>query len=302
LLPVSAFSKTNRLGTTVLFLCAAQDSSYGDSASLDLGEIDMKKSLSFLASVLLVSLPGFAQQANLTSQETQQQPQNSATQDRTFVLQDATPVKLVLAETISSADATVGQLVSFEVVEDVLVEDIVVIAKGGTAWATVTSAQAKRRMARGGKLDLNIDKVRLADGSKTLLSAVKNTKGGGHTGAMTGAIVVTSLILWPAAPFFLFMHGKDITIPKGTALTAFVQGDDVLDRPRFIRLAHPVIPPSTATTSSGDQIPLQKAAAQQEPAMQFQSVDPQSLGEVARQNRARKAKQDPPPQDKPQNQ
>src|SRR5580704_6514070 len=257
--------------------------------------IEMQKFLSLTVSLALAAMPVFAAQSAGNSQDVESQAPK-------FALEDGTPVKLVLGETISSADAVVGQLVSFEVVEDIIVDGVVVVPKGGTAWATVTAAEHKKRMGRGGKLDLNVDKVRLADGSKTLLSAVKNTKGGGHTGAMTGAIVVTSLILWPAAPFFLFMHGKDITIPKGTALTAFVQGDDVLDRPRFIRLAHPVIPPSTATTSSGDQIPLQKAAAQQEPAMQFQSVDPQSLGEVARQNRARKAKQDPPPQDKPQNQ
>jgi hypothetical protein len=128
----------------------------------------------------------------------------------------------------------------------ILVDGVVVVPKGGTAWATVTAAEHKKRMGRGGKLDLNIDKVRLVDGSKTLLSAVKNEKGGGHVGAMTGAIVVTSLIVWPAAPFFLFMHGKDITIPKGTAVTAFVQGDDVLDRSRFVKQSQP---PASATVS-----------------------------------------------------
>ena len=33
---------------------------------------------------------------------------------------------------------------------------------------------------------------------------------------MTAGIVATALVAWPAAPFFLFMHGKDITLPKGT--------------------------------------------------------------------------------------
>lgn len=265
----------------------------------------MKKTLSFLATFSLIALPGLAQQPTPGPQEAQPQAQNTTAPDRTFVLEDATPIKLVLGETISSADATVGQLVSFEVVEDVLVQGVVVIPKGGNAWATVTAAQAKRRMARGGKLDLNIDKVRLVDGSKTLLSAVKNTKGGGHTGAMTGAIVATSLVLWPAAPFFLLMHGKDITIPKGTAITAFIQGDDVLDRSRFIKSAQPVTPAPPATPAVA-QVPLQQVAIHQEPAMQIQSVDPPSLGEVARQNRAQKAQQEqsrqqPPPQqqDKP---
>jgi hypothetical protein len=50
---------------------------------------------------------------------------------------------------------------------------------------------------------------------------------------MTGAIVATSLVVWPAAPLFLFMHGKDINIPKGTQITAFIQGDERLDATKF---------------------------------------------------------------------
>jgi hypothetical protein len=88
-------------------------------------------------------------------------------------------------------------------------------------------------MGRGGKLDMNIDYVRLADGGKAALRAVKEVKGGGHTGAMTAGIVATSLIVWPAAPFFLFMHGKDITIPKGTEITAYINGDTPLDAAKF---------------------------------------------------------------------
>ncbi len=89
-------------------------------------------------------------------------------------------------------------------------------------------------MARGGKLDINIDNVRLADSEKAALRAVKEVKGGGHTGAMTAGIVATGLIVWPAAPFFLFMHGKDITIPQGTEITAYINGDFNLDRTKFV--------------------------------------------------------------------
>jgi hypothetical protein len=67
--------------------------------------------------------------------------------------------------------------------------------------------------------------VRLADGEKAQLRAAKDTKGGGHVGAMTGAMVATSIVFFPAAPLFLFMHGKSVDIPKGTEVTAFVQGD-----------------------------------------------------------------------------
>src|SRR5437879_13846529 len=88
-------------------------------------------------------------------------------------------------------------------------------------------------MARGGKLDVNIDDVRLLDGEKAPLRAVKEVKGGGHTGAMTGAMIGTAIVFFPAAPLFLFMHGKDITIPKGTEVTAYINGDIPLDPTKF---------------------------------------------------------------------
>jgi hypothetical protein len=149
------------------------------------------------------------------------------------VLEDGTPVKLRMAQTVSSADAHVDDKVEFEVLEEVRVSDILVIPKGGIAWGTVTEAQPKRRMARGGKLEIVMDSVRLVDGQKAALRAVKNAKGGGHTGAMTAGIVATGLLFWPAAPFFLFMHGKDITIPKGAEVPTFVNGNFHLDAAKF---------------------------------------------------------------------
>jgi hypothetical protein len=150
-----------------------------------------------------------------------------------FGLEDGTPVKLRSARTISSADAHTGDTLDFEVLEDVFAKDTLVVPKGGIAWGTVTEAQPKRRMARGGKLDVNIDAVRLTDGEKVPLRAVKDVKGGGHTGAMTGAMVGTAIVFFPAAPLFLFMHGKDITIPKGTEITAYINGDTRLDQAKF---------------------------------------------------------------------
>lgn len=150
-----------------------------------------------------------------------------------FGLEDGTPVKLRSARTISSADAHTGDTLDFEVLEDVFVAGALVVPKGGIAWGTVTEAQSKRRMGRGGKLNVNIDSVRLVDGEKVPLRAIKDTKGGGHVGAMTGAMVATSIVFFPAAPLFLFMHGKDITIPKGTEITAYINGDTRLDQAKF---------------------------------------------------------------------
>jgi len=164
-----------------------------------------------------------------------------------FGLEDGTPIKMRLTRNLSSADATTGDRVDFEVLEDIKVKDVIVVPRGGLALATITEAQHKRRMARGGKLNVNIDDVRLLDGEKAPLRAVKETQGGGHTGAMTGAIIGTAIVFFPAAPLFLFMHGKDTTIPKGTEITAYINGDIPLDPKRFA--AQPTASTETSATS-----------------------------------------------------
>lgn len=150
-----------------------------------------------------------------------------------FGLEDGTPVKMRINRTMSSADAKTGETIDFEILEDVKVGETVVINRGANALGTVTRGKPKGRMGKGGKLDINIDSVRLVSGEKIALRAVKETKGGSHTGAMTGAIVASSILFFPAAPFFLFMKGKDITIPKGTEITAYVNGAVPLDAKKF---------------------------------------------------------------------
>ena len=191
---------------------------------------------------------------------TAQQPAQPAVQEQTtqtaftskkgFMLEDQTPVRLRLNRTISSADAHVGDTVDFETLDDITVNGTLVIPKGGLAFATVTEAQAKRRMARGGKLDMNIDYVKLVSGEKATLRAVKDVKGGGHTGVMVGGMVATAIVFFPAAPFFLFMHGKDISIPKGTEITAYVNGDMNLDIANFQPAAPGNAPAQSAAASN----------------------------------------------------
>jgi len=195
------------------------------------------------------------------------------------VLEDGTPVKLRLTRNVSSADARVGDTVDFEVLEEVRAGDLLVIPKGGVAWASITEAQAKRRMARGGKLAVNIDSVRLVDGEKVALRAVKEGKGGGHTGAMTGAMVGTAIVFFPAAPLFLFMHGKDITIPKGTEITAYINGNVPLDLAKFAPPKMPeVVPASASATQATVQIDSNPAGADIELDGAFAGNTPSSVG------------------------
>jgi len=151
------------------------------------------------------------------------------TADGKLVLEDGTPLRLRLSRTLSSADCKTGDRIDFEVMEPVVLDGATIIPQGSIAWGAVTEAEHKKSMGRAGKLNISIVAVKLANSEKANLRAVKETKGGGHVGAMTGAIVATSIIFFPAAPLFLFVHGKDITIPQGTEITAYVDGDKVFE-------------------------------------------------------------------------
>jgi hypothetical protein len=176
-----------------------------------------------------------------------------------FGLAEDTPVRLKLTRTMSSKDAKADEKVDFEVLEDIKVGGVVVVQHGAMAIATVTEAHPKRTMGRAGKLNINIDYVQLVDGEKVNLRAVKGGSGGTHTAAMTGAMVATGILFFPAAPFFLFMHGKDITIPKGTEVSAYVAADTPLDPTKFNRQSPSVEsgtpkPEASATATSAVMI------------------------------------------------
>jgi hypothetical protein len=144
----------------------------------------VQKSWSLFLVVLLLSHVLSSQTSNTQApaappehQAEQPAPHPSAdtsnfTSAKGFVLEEATPVKLRFNRTVSSADAHAGDTVDFEVLQDISVNGTPVISKGSFAFGTVTEAQPKRRMARGGKLEINIDYVKLVSSEKAALRAV----------------------------------------------------------------------------------------------------------------------------------
>jgi hypothetical protein len=150
-----------------------------------------------------------------------------------FCLEDGTKVPLELGRELSSGQESTGNRVDFELTEDIKVKDVLVAPKGSQATGTIVEAQARRRLGRAGKLNVRIEELRLADGSRVKLRAVKESQGKGRQGVMTAAMIGTGILFFPAAPIFLFMRGKDIVIAKGTPVTAYVDGDTVLEASKF---------------------------------------------------------------------
>ena len=218
-----------------------------------------KLCLTLLVTFTTVSL--VAQQTSTDTASTAPQSSSPVGPSQPHTLLDGTPVKLRLSQTISSADAKVNQEIPFEVVDDIKVDNTVVLPKGATAMGTVTEADHKKTMGRAGKLNLSISYARLADNEKAALRATKDTKGGGHVGAMTGAMVATAIVFFPAAPLFLFIHGKDITIPQGTEITAFVEGDMHLDMSKFGVVTASAINPANAVAAAQPTVSFESTPA-----------------------------------------
>jgi hypothetical protein len=160
------------------------------------------------------------------------------------ILQDGTPVKLRLSKALSSADAKAGQEITFEVVDDIDVDGVTVLHRGSPAVGVVTEAEAKKRMGRAGKLNFSLTFVKLADEEKASLRAVNDAGGDSHVAGM--AALMAAGVPMAAAPFLLLLKGGDTNIPKGTQITAFVNGDMHLDLVKFAALADkPAQPPAT---------------------------------------------------------
>jgi hypothetical protein len=184
--------------------------------------------------------------------QTQQQIPSAETPKSSLVLNEDTPIRLRLSQNLSSGTSKKDDKVDFEVLEDIKVGDMVVISQGSVAIATVTEAHPKKSFGRSGKLNVNIDYVRLTNGDKVALRAMKGGKGGSRTGVMTGAVVATAIVFFPAAPLFFFIKGKNIEIPKGTEITAFVAADTPIDPTKFASKqdSAPSVAPQQPSTSA----------------------------------------------------
>jgi hypothetical protein len=171
-----------------------------------------------------------------------------------FTLPINTPVRLKLNENLSSGTNRINDRVDFEVLEDVKLRDQVVISRGAIAMGTVTEAKPKGMLGKAGKLDVAIDSVRLADGKSASLSASQSVKGKGHGTAVTTGVIVTALVLWPAAPFLLLIHGNDVNIARGTEITAYVSGDTDVSlsttTPSVLPAPQPVPVPASITPAA----------------------------------------------------
>lgn len=132
-----------------------------------------------------------------------------------IALTEGTPVKVVIAEEISTKTAKLGDPVAFVISQDVIGNGHVLVSRGTPAKGVVINTSPAGRIGKSGKLGIAIESTTTVDGKELKLRAAK-----GREGRDRG--VSTSLLAVTASYFFLLRKGTEAKVAAGTALTAYV--------------------------------------------------------------------------------
>ena len=133
------------------------------------------------------------------------------------LLRDSTQVTLKFASELSSKTAHEGDPVELLLDEDIKAGEGVVVPKGAHAVATVSVAKQAGMMGRPGELSVQLQYL-VAGSNRVHLRGTKGREGDSKTGTTVALTVLFG-------PIGLIKHGKNVEIPAGTPLTAYVDQD-----------------------------------------------------------------------------
>ena len=134
----------------------------------------------------------------------------------TVSLTAGTPIQLATMNSISSAKASVGQLINFTVVDDIVAEGEVVIEKGSIATGQIERVNHAKGLGKAGFVEVRIKSVQTVDGQNVFLSDGNVYKEGADNS--TTAILLGVLI----CILFLTMKGGEAYIPSQYVVNAMI--------------------------------------------------------------------------------
>jgi hypothetical protein len=98
------------------------------------------------------------------------------------------------------------------------VGDVTVIRAGVKAKATMSNVKRNGLLGRPGELNVRLQSVKAGDNTTVLLRGTKGRQGDGRVGSVVALTVLFG-------PIGLIKHGKNVEIPAGTPLMAYVADD-----------------------------------------------------------------------------
>jgi hypothetical protein len=133
------------------------------------------------------------------------------------LVREGTEVSLAFANDLNSKTAADGDPVEFLLDGDLKVGEAIVVPKGAHAKATVSNAKRAGMMGKPGELSVQMQYLVVGD-NHVRIRGTKGREGESKTGA---AVALTVLF----GPIGLIKHGKNVDIPAGTPLVAYVDQD-----------------------------------------------------------------------------
>jgi hypothetical protein len=133
------------------------------------------------------------------------------------LLQEGVLVPLKFAADLNSKTAHEGDPVEFLLEDDSKVGSSIPVPKGAHAVATVTEAKKAGMMGRPGELSVQMQYL-VSRSNHVRIRGTKGREGESKTGATVALTVLFG-------PIGLIKHGKNVDIPAGTQLTAYVDQD-----------------------------------------------------------------------------
>lgn len=124
-------------------------------------------------------------------------------------LADGQPVKLTLTMDVP-ADAKEGFALTFRVLEDVIADKRVVVAKGASGTGEITQAAKKKLLKLGGKMTFRLLQIDAVDGQKLAIRSTPASRAGADA----------------RRPFDFpsMKKSKDLAAASGTELTGYIDG------------------------------------------------------------------------------
>jgi len=143
-----------------------------------------------------------------------------------IMLPSKTPVLLEFSSEVSSKTALNGAEVNFVLAEDIVVDDVILVAKGAPAVGEVIHAQKSGFGGRGGELIIAARYIRLGE-QRIALRSLKPLAGPYAGKNHSAAALAVSMVPY-AGLVSLFITGGEIVIPAGTQALALTAAETVM--------------------------------------------------------------------------
>jgi hypothetical protein len=133
------------------------------------------------------------------------------------LLKEGDQVGLKFANDLTSKTAVDGDPVEFVLDDDLRVGEVIVVPKNAHAVATVSNAKKAGMLGKPGELNVQLQYL-VAGDNRIRIRGTKGREGESKTGATVALTVLFG-------PIGLIKHGKNVDIPAGTPLMAYVDQD-----------------------------------------------------------------------------